>query len=178
MMGIQQSGHGSNVIARELKIWEFSSKLYETNEKENQFISINGQEWHLPYSLCLNENYARINTVLDIYFVLLFPHKQEPARAVFLYFLKSFYKKKKKKKFPVVTNLSQQQTKQCNTSQHLATGLGWPNARSMLHPTMLRYVAIVWPQGLYAVSGYTVTLLRVLLTTLFPQSLKGESKST
>ena len=27
-----------------------------------------------------------------------------------------------------------------NTSQHVATG--WPNARNMLHPTMLRYVAL------------------------------------
>ena len=27
-----------------------------------------------------------------------------------------------------------------NMSQHIATG--WPNARNMLHPTMLRYVAL------------------------------------
>ena len=40
-----------------------------------------------------------------------------------------------------------------NTSQHIATG--WPNARNLLRPTVLRYhdmlrwhVAIVWP-GLY-----------------------------
>ena len=30
-----------------------------------------------------------------------------------------------------------------NLSQHVATV--WPNACNMLHPTMLRYVAIVWP---------------------------------
>ena len=37
-----------------------------------------------------------------------------------------------------VSNLSQRHPACRNTSQHLSTG--WPNARNMLRPTMLRYV--------------------------------------
>ena len=38
-----------------------------------------------------------------------------------------------------------------NTSQHVTTL--WPNARNLSLPTMLRYVAIVWP-GLYRVLDF------------------------
>jgi len=45
-----------------------------------------------------------------------------------------------------------------NLLQHIATR--WPNARNMLHPTMLRYVALPWMlrlfgRGLMAYPAYT-----------------------
>ena len=39
-----------------------------------------------------------------------------------------------------LSNLSQQHPTCCNMSQHFQ--IGWSNARNMLHPTMLRYVAL------------------------------------
>ena len=51
-------------------------------------------------------------------------------------------------------------------SQHIATE--WPNALNMLHPTVLRYVAIVWPglQGAQETTTATVTVTTTVSATV------------
>ena len=56
-----------------------------------------------------------------------------------------------------------------NTSQHVATG--WPNARNMFRPTMLRYVALACCDRLAGALRFTAEFPRTLHGGMLPQNM-------